>query len=491
MSARNLENRKEDFVVNVTIRRHAKDSPDEMKVLERVRCKVYLPEKIADSISLVFHLDIEQYRILEAASLWRFSIEGEEDRVHGHRTRISAKNVYTVNLTATNWSPEVVEAMLIGEPVDLRREHFRSPDNSADLVQTHGRYWLTPNRLLSPAQSVSHSYTGQVKVKTVGRVRVTIQGVRLTFAKRYRYRGADGETTSWSELVAEYELKGKAQTFEEVEQSLNELDDLLRFSSLAARHSCVCLGFDIVTTEGYIVDFYRRNISIPALKNNLYDELIDISNIRRFLTTCYRRFIALERDDLIRQAMNYAILKQGRTIESSFIGLYQALETLVLYYRKRAQLEMVFSEDEKWEQFSGTLKQFIKEHPLVRTDKGRRRQLYAQVPALQRVAFAEAFNGFCKFYKVDLSDLWPVLGPEKEWPLYKIRNKLVHGEYFNSAQRHSISAALSHLQWTVERFLLAILGWKISQSNVDPSYLSRTMNDHKNWESDRRILGAK
>jgi len=78
---RNLENRKEDHVVDVAIRRHATDAPDEPLVLENARCKVYLPEKVSDPISLVFHLDIEQYHILETSSLSRFSVEGKE--THG------------------------------------------------------------------------------------------------------------------------------------------------------------------------------------------------------------------------------------------------------------------------------------------------------------------------------------------------------------------------------------------------------------------------
>ncbi len=128
-------------------------------MLESVLCRVYLPEKVTDPISLVFHLDIEQYRIFESASLWRFSIEGEENPVPGHRTTVSAKNVFRVNLTATYWYSEVVEAILIAEPVDLKRERFWLRDTSAESVQTHGTYWLTPN-WLSP--NVSFHAAGNI-----------------------------------------------------------------------------------------------------------------------------------------------------------------------------------------------------------------------------------------------------------------------------------------------------------------------------------------
>ena len=99
-------------------------------------------------------------------------------------------------MTATYWSPEVIEARLIGEPVDLKRETFTTRDTSAVSVQTHGRYWLTPNRLLSPAQTAGRSYTGEVEVKTVWKVDLTLDSVPLTFVKRYRYQQKDDETVS-------------------------------------------------------------------------------------------------------------------------------------------------------------------------------------------------------------------------------------------------------------------------------------------------------
>ena len=488
MSDRELSTRKEDYLIDLKITPHSDAGP---VVLERVRSKIYLPRKIADSISFAFHLDREQYQAFEQSKLRIFSIEGEHN-IADLRTRFSADKVYVVNLSATHWSGEITDAVCVAEPLTLKKEHFRSRDESQPTPKTYTRFWLTPNRLITPAQSISRSYTGDVQITTVWKLEFVLEnGLPLTFTNRYCYSDAgEDETVSWSELVAEYELEGTAQSFEEGYNVLDDLDDFLRLSSLAARHSCVCLGFDLSTTEGYLVDFYRRNVAIPNPKANRYDELIDIAHIEDFLDTTYRKFIALRRNDLIRQAINYTIPKEGRTVESSFITLYSALETLVLYFRKHANLELVFStaEEDQWKQLQRALHQLFKRHPLLRNERVKRMRLYDNIQGLKRVSFRTALQECYNFYGIDVSDLWPVSSNKEGWSLSVIRNKLVHGEYFNSAQRHAIDAAKSHLQWTIERLLLSILGWDISNSHVNAGFLSRNRPDYRDWKSDRKIL---
>jgi hypothetical protein len=395
---------------------------------------------------------------------------------------------------AAHWSSGASEASLIAEPVYFKAEFFRQRDEPESEPNTCGTFWLTPNRLIAPSQSISHSYTGEVNVETAWKVNFTLEnGLPLTFTNRYRYRkNEDEETITYSELVAEYELQGKAQTFEAVYTSLGDLEDLLRIASLAARHSCVCRGFSISNTEGYRVDFYRGDMSVPSSKNREYDELIDIANIEEFLRTAYHKFIELGRNNLIRQAINYTVPSRERTVESSFITLYSALETLVLYFRRQANLETVFSQDEQdqWGQIQAELKRCLKTHSLLQGDRGKekRKLLYENMPALERVAFSTALQACYTAYNVDISDLWHITSNKEGWSLSVIRNKLVHGEHFNRPQRRAIAAAKVHLQWAVERLLLAILGWDISKSFVDQGFLSRNIIIYKDWKTDQRIL---
>ncbi len=495
MKKHNFENREENYTINTKITPYLDNGNKNPNSIDNVLCKVYLPVKATDSISLVFHLTKKQYEIFDNENLWNFALESIDDAHEYYtperKTKISAENVYINHLSSKHWSFAISDDQMIAQPIDLKIECFVPPDGT-DIPKTFGRFWLSPNKLISPGQSRSTSYTGDVKVKTAWKVDFILEnGLPITFSKRHRYRdGEENEKISWSELVADYELEGKAQNFDDVNNTLTDLDDLLRISSLAARHSCVCVGFDISNTEGYILDFYRSNISVPSSKKNDYDELIDIQHIKEFLNLAYNKFIELERNDLIRQAISYTIPREGRTVENSFISLYSALETLILYFRKNANLEFVFTEEEneEWRKFDRIIRQLIKRHPLLKNDKTKRKRIYDNIPALKRISFRAAFEECFKFYEVDISDLWAVTGNNEGWSLSTIRNKLVHGEHFDSTRRHSIVAAESHLQWIVERLLLKILGWDISKSKVSAEYLERVMHDYKDWKSDQKLL---
>jgi hypothetical protein len=449
-----------------------------------------LPEKVADEIYLVFHLDQFQNDILRKLDLWHFAIESNYSETSGRQVNISAENVYWLSESSTYWSHDIVDALAVANPIDLKIETYRGSDEQ-EIDKTYGRFWLTPNKLISPAQSISSSYTGEVKVKTAWNVDFDLDnGLYLNFTKRYKNRKNENEEQIyWSELVAEYQIEGKAQTFEEVNNSLDELDDFLLISSFALRHRCACIGFDIVNTDGYILDFYRRKLSIPEDKTEEYDELVDVAEIKEFLKTSYKKFIELERNNFVRQAINYAIPREGRTVESEFITLYSALETLVLYFRKQNNFEFVFSESEsepdEWKQFDRILRQLIKKHPFSKYDKTKRERLYDNIPALRRISFRSAYEEFLKFYELDVTDLWSVTNNEEGWSLATIRNKLVHGDYFEN--RKAVFVAKSHLQWLVERLLLKILDWDISKSNVCPNQLS-AMSEYNNWHTSRKSL---
>jgi hypothetical protein len=49
-------------------------------------------------------------------------------------------------------------------------------------------------------------------------------------------------------------------------------------------------------------------------------------------------------------------------------------------------------------------------------------------------------------------------------------------------------AAREHLQWMVERLIVAILGWDISKTKVSKDYLSKNMKVYKEREADQKIL---
>lgn len=95
-----------------------------------------------------------------------------------------------------------------------------------------------------------------------------------------------------------------------------------------------------------------------------------------------------------------------------------------------------------------------------------------------RTSRKKVYNDFCKDMEIDNSDLWPTYGTRFNY-LSLIRNKLVHGKRFE--YEAFLSIANEHLRWTVERCLLAILGWK-GITDVKPESL-RKYTAYHDWES--------
>jgi hypothetical protein len=423
--------------------------------------------------------------------VWKFSMECEFYPSPDHLTKIYADKVYTRRSSTQFWHPDISERIVIARPEGLRIETQRNVGDEPPLENSHGRYWLTPSKLLSPAQTIMHSFTGEVEVKTVWQISFTLNsGIPLMFGNRYRYReNAEGETIIYSELVADFAMEGGEQFMQRVKNGLHELDDLLLLTSFAERQRCLNLGYDTSEIDGTLREYYRANVAIPEFRDNSNNLLIEQADIQEFLNTAYKQFKSIEAIDLVRQAINYVIPSKGETIQSIFISLYSALETIVLYLRRQANLEFIFSEEEaeKWKTFKGNLRKFIEQHPLLENDKTKQTLLKKNLSALQRISFATAYESGLKYLSLNMADLWPVIDRGEEWSLSDIRNKLVHGDYLNQSQLHSVVFATEHIRWIVERLILTVLGWNIERSNVCADYL-RHMNAYNQWKAERLLL---
>ncbi|MDQ3816519.1 MAG: hypothetical protein M3247_04420, partial [Thermoproteota archaeon] len=282
------EKGKEDYFLHTTVK--FGDS-----VVEKVPCKVYLPYKITDPVSLHLHPTFDQVRILE--QMFEFSIYGEIEHPSGAVTIIRADKVYLMGMKGKHWGRELTEYQLTGKPIDLKVMHLRSRDTSPISNEVHGTFWLTPNKLLSPGQIIGRHFNGRVTVET-GRWKHTFtlkNGLRIAFKRHYVYwESEEGDDVTSSELVAVYKLKGINNVTEMDSNILSQLDDLLLLVSFASRKRCTCLQWNVSNAEGYSIKYYRRDIGIPEARQGNDDELIGFVDFKKFLRTAYRNFNKVE-----------------------------------------------------------------------------------------------------------------------------------------------------------------------------------------------------
>jgi hypothetical protein len=491
-----LPNIKEDHQSSITI-----TGQDGIK-LDNLRCKFYLPEKPTGKVSMYILPTFEQSRFIDAAysKLWKFSFVADQPAVVGEserRLRISADEVYSLGISTRMWSPEMAEVVWQAEPTDLKIVHTLEPGSHP----TEARFWLTPSSLLTPSATISRSYTGSVEVKQIREKRFELSNaLSLNFTKHYRSREQDDRSNvTWSYLVAESKLWDRPDGSTIIDDELLErIDDFLLITSLATREYCVCVGWEVYDQIGHTV-FYRRRISIPKDegRHDFNDDLIDAQFHDEFVRTVYPQFAHDPSIELVRDSIRTALPQHGTMLESRFTGLFSAIETLVLSFRRQHGLEFVFNNKEdvaKWKRIKdGSLRDWLKALPLLSGNERaeQRKLIYENLSALERISFGHAFRRFCEFYSVDLADLWSISGgSDKRWSLTTIRNKLVHGEVFPSYKIGALHAATQHLQWTLERLILGYFGWSVTKSNVNPAYLSQFLNAHKEMETEGKIISS-
>lgn len=217
------------------------------------------------------------------------------------------------------------------------------------------------------------------------------------------------------------------------------------------------------------------------------DPLVDADDLGEFVRAAAAALAATDRQEVLRRALGFMAPVPGETIERSFLALFSALESTLTF--ERGEDEYRILPREEFAQLERELRAWLKGHPALAGDAGRRALLYEKTRELNRLPFSRVFARFCERRGVALSDLWPLVGPLDGWPLLEIRHRLVHGDPFDASPGGALVCAAAHLRWTAERMLLAALGWEVERSNVSPSSLA-ARGEYADWPAARALLRA-
>jgi hypothetical protein len=480
----------QDYTLNVTV-------TYDNKVTEDVPCEVYLPKRLIEPIELILKPKFQQSNLMDWP--FEFSIYGEIKDLSGETTiLVKANKVYYKRGSTKHWSHEISESIIVAEPIDLRITNFLRSDKGKDKGWTRGAYWITPSIMLNPVKSLTHSFTGEVAVRNIHNFDFTLKnGMHLKFDYHYRQLNNDnGDMISFPVLVAEFEIDSDSDT---QDLPFANIDDLLMLTSFSARQGCVCLGGEAYSPSK-ITKFYRRDITIPEIDKNLSfrDTLVDIEDFKEFISIAYNTFVNTQGKEFLRLAIYKSINEEKTTIESNYLRLYSALESLVLMYRKNNGLEYIINDPFESDSFTKDIKRFIKSHPYWSNQenkgktkqeiKDKRKLLYEKLSELNRISFSSAFKDFCKFHDIELSDLWPVVDRTNGACLSDIRNRIVHGDTFKSKEQEALILAGMHLRWIVERSILSLLKWPYAKSKASRRFLATHMTSYIEFNEARNIL---
>lgn len=454
-----------------------------------VPCKIFLPERIYEKPYFLFKptnsADATRVMSFHAVKC-KALIIGLDKKL---QSTIEAQEVYFSQSGTTYWGDDLSESTAFGEPQHLHVIHHR--DNAELMDKTQMAFWISPNQLLEPSAIRTTSYTGEIKYKHAEKVEFVIKdGVKLIFEEHFKTKNTeDGDLLQWSYLVACAELSVAATDLEALRNDvLPNIDDFLLIASLAAGRRTACLGW--TATDQYAhATYYRGNYTFPDCKekSSIHDRLADSQSSKKFIDTCYANFLAHENQLALRSAICSAVPLSHHTLEASFLSKFAGLETLLLDFRRQEELEFVL-ESTGWGKFKAYLEKCIKASTEPKLEPEQRASIYKKLEELNRVSIKEAFDVFCQSYGIYLTDLWPVFGDKEAIGLVEIRNKLIHGDPFPHDLIAALGVADMHLQITLERVLVRVLGWNISETKVNPAYLGMHYTSLKNFASERERL---
>jgi len=451
-------------------------------VINNVLTKLYLPRKLTDEVVFRFSPNDDQAQMIKTLLFWRFSLRGEVKSYDGSVEKlIVADTVIAEHFTTKPLGFGITEHDFAGEPADLSITHFL--DHSAENQKVLGKFWITPSRILGPDYISTHSYTGDLSIETVRSFDFQVSpDLQFKFANHHkRFKEPNGDHVSFHELVANFELQGKTIEGPELNSALNDLDDLLLIASIASRTRCVCLGWDAYDFQTMVTKYLRgRTIPRNGEARGDNNNLIGVIDFPEFMSTSFTRLQEYPEPQALRRTLNFIVPSLRSTTDANFVMLYSALEMIVLHFRRQKSLEFILGPGE-FKRLRKQIKETIDNSGTVTTDLNRD-EIKGKLSELNRLSFASAFQAFCDFHELDLSDLWPVTHSSSNISLSQIRNRLVHGEHFENIDYDRLVIAREHLQWIVERMILSILGWSVEKSNVSPGYL-RYFTPYTTWRS--------
>lgn len=459
-------NREENYLVKATLIVNGTEIKD-------VPCKIYLPERNHEKPYLIFKPSEEvadKITCSHKCSL-KAAIYGFDKQI---QTSIEAPEVYLVDSISKQWADDISETTIHAEPQNLHViDHYANPD---DQEKTRIVFWISPNEFLTPFMMRSSSYTGEIKYDRVGNIEFTVKdGFKLVFEKHFSSKTAKNkDLVQWSFLVACAELNDPAHDVERLKSNtLKDIDDFLLIASFAARKRTVCLGWT-ATDKNSHATYYRGNYTFPESRDDgsLYDGLVDNQDFEEFIKNCYPIFLNYNNKLALRNALFSAVPFEPLTIETSFLHMFSGLETLILDFKRRENLEFVLPED-KWLDLKKYLQDCIRESNEPKLEHQERASIYRKLDELNRISLSESFEVFCQKYAIDLTDLWPVFDNKGIIGLADIRNKLIHGDPLPHELYGPLIVAKECLKYTLERVLVKVLSWDIGKTKVDPAYLAK------------------
>jgi len=402
------------------------------------------------------------------------SVEGYSEDAGGKRTRelhVTKGVMRNATEHPYDWDKRFIESFIEIIPEEM---YYTSRYKDENAGSSHIVFFLSDNEMFCPLRIDLNSPNVEVLPVVVLDI---ADGWSAKFEEHYRYINAEIENVTGSFSTGHLVLTLKKDNYQlssidGVKTISDLITTLLWYLSFACRQRTTWIKWGAVVENNY-VQYYRR-ISIPERTG--MDPLIEENFVQKFLQHCLEY---INNENNLNLYLPIILLVNSynpkETLESQFLSLSMALEALLNSYAKNQDKTKYIKDKELWQNYKAHMMEAIRKFPNMSNND---RDVMRGKALDNRPPIRLLYDDFCRETGVINFDLWPVYGRSKCFPLYQIRNNLIHGTPFESES--FLVVARHHLQWTVERCLLAILEWG-EPTNVKSDFLSKYHPAYHNW----------
>jgi hypothetical protein len=456
--------------------------------LRKVKCKVWLPNRITNNPLIHFYPNRTQMTFFK--NNWEIEVSiGLEQQGGTIFQKFEAPCVYLTSRQTSIHTPKLIETIVVGELDELSDSMIFDAAKAEQVSEV--KFWLSPNDFLVPNVFQEIDDDGEIRYdrQNLDKFKLDDNSEIAIDSESKSKKLKNGDTLKWSNTIATISTSVSADDFLEIKRNLiPKIDDFALLVSLSTRYDTKCVGWTSCNTK-VVSRYYRCFQPSNANQNQAhsYNLLIDRPFLREFLTYCIPKLRAELPDSHLRYAIHSVIPRFNATVESSIKKYFSGLEAIILKFRIENNFEFIMPSTE-FRRFQKKLTTAIKDSSKNILSEKQREQIYNKLGELNRISLREAYDAFTQELNIKTDDLWPLFGNSNTIGLSDIRNRLVHGDYFPHRFVDALSIANEHLQYLLERFILATLKWDVAKSHVNPRFLKSHLTALNGYQVEQKRI---
>lgn len=422
---------------------------------------LFLPKHEDDTPFFRVVSDSYQLR-LEDSHLWK-TFEGTAPLSFG----ASIQTELTVQIRQFIWrtsyerniAQDRVETTFWAIPIDcvvIKKYGVETQDETKSMHLS-----LSPNRILDHGPGFTRELDGQRTIWTTHKTRYKLNDrVTIEIKTRFDWQNDAGDS-SFPRLVAH--ISGDIDALEADRVLPDFKDAMLLLSFLTATRTAISR----LTSwhGGTTTDYYMPRIGVPEqpLREPFRFGLVKMGQVEATFEIAWKKWRDAHAVEPIRQAIYAFVPGSSQLVTMEFLRLFAAIEGLVNAYRQSddpSEPQLVSKSPHRSALVA--FRTLLEGRSLTADEL---KPLDGAINYFAQPSLRDKFDQYCKRWKVDVDDLWPMFNSERN-SLNHLRNRIVHGGDLPDELEKAIWHASNHLVFILARCLLRLLGLQVGETEV-------------------------